>query len=176
MSMTAMPVSIVCTVWWLRSLKSGPRVQNSKLVQLRSGLPPQQDFFSPLILVSAFRPLLMLGMIHDTLAFFLHTEDTAFHKAQLGRLWQAMLLHAPPLSFTPLSSSHFLPISLYRVRVGWGTMTPSLPLPTSPHGVKFGWGTMSLVCMLTLGIWDARMFHQESHLYSVLKLLYLKGD
>lgn len=52
----------------------------------------------------------------------------------------------------------------------------SLPLPTSPHGVRFGWGTMSLVCMLTLGIWDARMFYQESHLYSVLKLLYLKGD
>lgn len=89
-------------------------------------------FFSPLILVSAFRPLLMLGTIHDTFAFFLHTEDTAFLKAQLGRLWQAMLLHALPLSFTPLSSSHFLPISLYRARVGWGAMTPSLSL-FPPH-------------------------------------------
>lgn len=119
----------------------------------------------------------MLGTIHDTFAFFLHTEDTAFLKAQLGRLWQAMLLHALPLSFTP---PFLLPLPSHLTLQSEGGVgshdSLSLPLPTSPHGVRFGWGTMSLVCMLTLGIWDARMFYQESRLYSVLKLLYLKGD
>lgn len=39
----------------------------------------------------------------------------------------------------PLSSSHFLPISLYRVRVGWGTMAPSLSL-FPPHLMEWGLG------------------------------------
>lgn len=80
--------------------------------------------------------------------------------------------HSPPPFLLPLPSHLTL-----QSEGGVGSHDSlSLPLPTSPHGVRFGWGTMSLVCMLTLGIWNARMFYQESRLYSVLKLLYLKGD
>lgn len=140
MSITTMLISIVCIVWWLRFFKKlAPFIyQISQLMigPAQTRLVSSLWFFSSLILVSAFRPLLMLGIIQDTFTFLPHVEDTAFCKAQLGTLWPSNAALCYHVTLIPL---HFLRISPHRGRVGWGTMTPSLSL-FPPHLTEWGLG------------------------------------
>lgn len=105
--------------------------------------------YSSLILVSALRPLLMLGVFQDIFMFLLHIDDRAFCEPQLETLanQSPTLCHhathtfsSPSLcptlpsslpSFLP-PSSLFLNISPYRRKVGWGTISVSLA-PFSHH-------------------------------------------
>lgn len=122
--------------------------------------------------------------------FLLHIEDTAFCEAQLGTLWPTSPApcHYATLSLSlssPLSPSFFpffppfffLNILPHRRLVGWGTTSLSLPLSSHLNSQNEDWMGNHESCLHSyLRNSSMLVCSIKSHLYSKLRLLYLKGD
>lgn len=132
--------------------------------------------FSPLILVSAFRPLLTHAW--HILRHF-HVPPT--HR-RYSLLWGtagdtlANQSCSVPLCHS-LSLSVFLNILPHRRLVGWGTTSLSLPLSSHLNSQNEDWMGNHESCLHSyLRNSSMLVCSIKSHLYSKLRLLYLKGD
>lgn len=141
--------------------------------------------FSPLILVSAFRPLLTHAW--HILRHF-HVPPT--HR-RYSLLWgtagdtlanqscSVPLCHSLSLSVFPPQSLFlpFLNILPHRRLVGWGTTSLSLPLSSHLNSQNEDWMGNHESCLHSyLRNSSMLVCSIKSHLYSKLRLLYLKGD